>query len=49
MYHRRLLRGTKIFIFAFLAASLGELAAQSNRPFVPREFSEGRVSIRNLS
>jgi len=38
MCHRLLLRRTKIFIFVFLAASLGELAAQSNRPFVPREF-----------
>ena len=45
MYHRRLLRGTKIFIFAFLAASLGELAAQSNRPFVPREFKESLVQV----
>jgi len=40
MRHRKFLRGRgiKLFIFAFLAAGLGELAAQSSRPFVPRDF-----------
>ena len=38
MYRRKFLRCTIVFIFAFLAAGLGVLTAQSSRPFVPKEF-----------